>query len=202
MIFAEDFQALSPTLFHWSLFDTKVKCDLTSHAWLSDQGLIFFDPVNLAAPALEALTDNRPPLAVFLTNSNHARAAHWFKKKLSIPIVAPASSIDQLEITVDMTLDQFSIPAAIEIIPLEGGPAGETAYFIHQNKALIIGDAIIHLSQTGLDYLPDKYCLDGKRLHLSCQSLLSLSPDYICFAHGTPIVQQAAARLHSLLTSN
>ncbi len=199
MIFAEEFHPITSTLFHWSLFDPKVKCDLTSHAWQSDQGLIFFDPTPLAPQALQELIEHRHPYAIFLTNSNHARSAQWYKKQFSIPIIASKASIGELEITPDYTLDDFSTPKSIQSIPLDGGPAGETAYYIDELKILILGDAIIHLPHTGLAFLPDKYCIDPHQLRVSTQSLLLTSPRFICFAHGSPIVHQAESRLRSLL---
>jgi glyoxylase-like metal-dependent hydrolase (beta-lactamase superfamily II) len=199
MIFAEEFHSITPTLFHWSLFDPKVKCDLTSHAWQSEQGLVFFDPTPLAECALAELTEDRYPYAIFLTNSNHARSAEWYKKQFSIPVITSKSSIKELEITPDYTLDDFLTPKSIQSIPLDGGPTGETAYYIHEEKILILGDALIHLPQTGLAFLPDKYCIDPNQLRVSTQSLLLTSPRFICFAHGSPIVHQAESRLHSLL---
>jgi glyoxylase-like metal-dependent hydrolase (beta-lactamase superfamily II) len=201
MIFAPDFQTILPGLFHWSVYDPKVKCDLTSHAWQSDQGIIFFDPTALSHDSLQQLIGNAPPYAILLTNSNHARSSEWYKQQLSIPIIAPKSSIDELDIIPDYTLEDFPIPPSIQAIPLDGGPKGETAYYIPTHKILILGDAIIHLPQTGLAFLPEKYCISHHQLLISAQTLLPLSPQYLCFAHGYPIVHQAQERLHHLLTN-
>jgi glyoxylase-like metal-dependent hydrolase (beta-lactamase superfamily II) len=201
MISAKEFHKVTSTLYHWGIYDSKVKCDLTSHAWQSTEGLIFFDPVPLAAQALEELIEGRQVYAILLTNSNHARCADWYRKQFSIPIIAPKSATRDLEITPDHSLDDFSIPASIHSISLDGAAPGETAYYIEQEGILIVGDAIIHLPPLGLAYLPDKYCTDSRKLRTSAQSLLRISPEYICFAHGAPIVYQAKIRLLSLLST-
>ncbi|MCS7063018.1 MAG: hypothetical protein NZM04_03045 [Methylacidiphilales bacterium] len=199
---AQEYQKVTECLFYWSIFDPGVKCDLSSHAWNSPKGLVFFDPVPLAEDALVELTQSVRPHAIYLTNANHARSAEWYRSKFSIPIFAPSESLAELEIKPDGTLDIHPLSPELLSIPLTGGGLGETAYYIPASQSLILGDALVHLPQTGFTYLPDKYCRDSHQLKESSRALLELDVSIICFAHGMPIVQKAADRLKNLILSN
>ena len=63
----------------------------------------------------------------------------------------------------------------------------------------ILGDALIHLPQTGLGILPSKYCDDRKELHGSLRKLLSFRFEALTFAHGLPIVAHGFQRISQLL---
>ncbi|HEY8964801.1 MAG TPA: hypothetical protein VIM58_00040, partial [Candidatus Methylacidiphilales bacterium] len=84
--------------------------------------------------------------------------------------------------------------------PVPGGGPGETAFHAPDDGGLLfLGDAVIHLEETGLALLPKKYCADDKALRASLKQLLQLDFSLITFAHGTPLRVQAKERLRLLL---
>ena len=86
-----------------------------------------------------------------------------------------------------------------EEIPLPGAGENETAYFHHDSKSLIIGDALINLSPDPLMLLPAKYCTNLDLLKTSLQRLLELPTQRIFFAHGAPILQDGVGRLKTVI---
>jgi glyoxylase-like metal-dependent hydrolase (beta-lactamase superfamily II) len=60
---------------------------------------------------------------------------------------------------------------------------------------VIFGDALINLEPEGLRLLPEKYREDKKQSLRSLASLGELKPEVLLFAHGQPIIQEAASRL-------
>jgi len=184
----------SPTLQWWNAYEPAVKCDLTSHAVSTPEGLILLDPIALSDPAALGAT----PAAILLTNANHARSALWWREHTGAKIFAPADAVPDLEITPDATLADGAVaPGGFRAIRLPGGPPGETAYF--RENLCAVGDALIHLESHGFALLPEKYCTDAPLLRTSLKKLLSDDLHILTFAHGAPLLHDAAGRLASLL---
>ena len=61
------------------------------------------------------------------------------------------------------------------------------------------GDALINFGAHGFSLLPAKYCSNPRRMRASLQTLSRLRFERMLFAHGTPILSGAAARLRNLL---
>src|SRR5271168_154587 len=102
---ANEFQAISKTLYHWSAYDPSVKCDLCCTALKLTCGLVVIDPVPLAEPAWAELLDGTALRAILLTNGNHVRGAEHLRKKHKVPVViAPATRRDLTEIKPDVVL--------------------------------------------------------------------------------------------------
>ena len=194
---ALDFQQVTPSLFEWQAYDPAVKCDLSSCAIETADGLIFVDPIELAEPALARLLLGRKPHAIVLTNGNHSRAAEKFRARLGVKIFASADA-DGLGITPDATLaDGHRAPGNMRAITLPGAGPGEIALVGHGIACL--GDALIHLPPDGLRMLPDKYCADPAQLRRSLRKLLSCDFQVLTFAHGAPLTDSAHQKLEHLL---
>jgi glyoxylase-like metal-dependent hydrolase (beta-lactamase superfamily II) len=167
---------------------------LSSQAVLTDEGLILIDPIAFGdANALPA-----KPMAILLTNANHARAALWWRERTGARIFAPAAALPALDIVPNATLaDGDLTPGGFRTISLPGGAPGETAYVGH--GLCCVGDAVIHLSSHGFSLLPEKYCTDARQLPVSLRKLLSCDFHILTFAHGAPLLQNARERLATLL---
>ena len=194
---ATDFQTVTPSLFTWQAFDPSVKCDLSSCAFDSDDGLIFVDPIELSEPALVRLLDARKPGGIILTNGNHARAAENFRARLGVKAWAPRDA-GGLEIVPDETLAEGqSAPGGLRVIAMPGAGPGEIALF--GRGVLCIGDALIHLPPQGLRLLPAKYCAEPGQMVHSLRKLLSCDFQVVTFAHGAPLVTAARRQIEQLL---
>ena len=197
MAVAADFTAVTPSLFAWQAFEPAVKCELSSCALDTPDGLIFIDPIGLADAALARLLHGRRPGAIILTNGNHTRAAGTFRDCLGVKVLA-SSDASGLDIVPDATLAAGEItPGDLAVVPLPGAGPGEIALIGH--GIACIGDALIHLPPEGLRLLPAKYCANPEQMRHSLRKLLSYQFQVMTFAHGAPLVGAARRQLEQLL---
>lgn len=192
-----EYSTLHLGLFHWQGYEPEVKCDCSSTAVVTSAGLIFIDPIPLADEALKELVGESfsAPAAVVLTSGNHQRESLALAKRFGIPIFAPGNAGD--DIIADQRFGSGEPAAGMESIALPGFGPGETAFLFE--GVLIFGDALINLEPEGLRLLPEKYCEDKKQSLRSLAALKALKPQVLLFAHGSPITQNAAGRLSTLL---
>jgi glyoxylase-like metal-dependent hydrolase (beta-lactamase superfamily II) len=197
---ADEFQTLSETIYHWSVYEPALKCDLCCTALKLNDGLVAVDPVPLAEEAWLELLAFAPLRAILLTNGNHVRCSEALRKQHKVPIVtAPATRRDITDLKADVILLENELLYGITSIPIPGATPGETAFFSNTG-VMIIGDAIINTSpEKGLELLPDKYCSDAKQNHESLRKLLSYDFHTMVFAHGTPVTTRAKEKLSTLL---
>jgi glyoxylase-like metal-dependent hydrolase (beta-lactamase superfamily II) len=160
--------------FTWHAYDPSCKAELWSTCFSSNQGTVLFDPIDWPkdAPLPTA------PVLIVLTNGNHDRACGGLVAKTKGQVV--------------------STPPEFTAFPLPGAGEAETAFFHPLSGTLVVGDALIHLAPHGLMPLPDKYCTDPALLRRSLRRLLDLPVRRIFFAHGDPILQDGAKRIHQL----
>ena len=195
-----EYATLRLGLFHWQGYEPEVKCDCSSTAIVTSAGLIFIDPIPLSKEALQELVAESfsAPAAVVLTSGNHQRESLVYSKKLGIPIFAPIDAGE--EIIADQRFSVGDDVAGMEAIALPGFGPGETAFF--HDSILIFGDAVINLEPEGLRLLPQKYREDKKQSLRSLIALKLLKPEFLLFAHGGPVVQNATARLKVCLETS
>ncbi len=195
---AEEFQIVTPSLTVWQAYEPAVKCDLTCCARRFGNDLIFIDPIPLAKAALAELTADATPIAIIVTNGNHARAAAEFRDRFSIPILAHAAAGAELGLPIDQPLAEGDIALGhFSVIEIAGAPPGEIA--LHAGGIAHVGDALIHLEPMGFALLPEKYCADAREMRSALGKLLRFDFEVLTFAHGLPLVSQARRRLENLL---
>lgn len=200
---AQEIDEVSPGILVWQAYDSKVKADLFSTAVETKTGLFLVDPIPLASKDPAGLRANRKAAGIFVTNVNHARAAGEFSKALSVPIYAN----QQLREIADFpeatwVQDGEALSQGLTVIAIDGGPAGESALHHADNGGtIVVGDALINFEPLGFGLLPAKYCLDQKRMRQSLGKLLEFAFERMLFAHGTPILSGARARVEKLLAT-
>ena len=201
---AQEVDEVSPGILVWQAYDSKVKADLFSTALETRAGTFVIDPIPLASEALLGVGPRRPKTAgVFVTNANHARAARDFAKTFGVPLYVH----DELRGTSDFpqttgVRDGEMFSQGLTAIALDGGPAGEMALHCDDNGGtMVVGDALINFEPHGFGMLPAKYCLDSKLMRWSLEKLLDYPFERMLFAHGTPILSSARARLERLLAT-
>ncbi len=188
-----EYATLRPGLFHWQGYGPEVKCDCSSTALVTSAGLIFIDPIPLAKDALAELVAESfsTPAAIVLTSGNHQRESLSLAKRFGIPIFAPVDAGD--DIVADQRFHPGDPVAGMESIALPGFGPGEVVLLYE--GILIFGDALINLEPEGLRLLPEKYREDKKIARRSLKVLESLQPELLLFAHGNPMVKDAAQLL-------
>jgi glyoxylase-like metal-dependent hydrolase (beta-lactamase superfamily II) len=122
---ADEFQTLSDTLYHWSVYEPAVKCEIGCSALKLPSGWVVVDPVPLAAPAWKELLALAPLRAVLLTNGNHVRAAAVLRQQHAVPIVTAIDTRrDITELKADITLLPNELLYGITAIALPGATPG------------------------------------------------------------------------------
>ena len=200
---ADEFQALSETLYHWSVYEPAVKCEIGCVALKSPSGCVVIDPVPLADAAWQELTEQAPLRAILLTNGNHVRDAIALRDKHKVPVTtAPDTRRDITELKPDVVLLPNELLYGIACIPIPGATPGETAFY-SKTGVMMLGDAVINVStQAGLELLPDKYCTDPKQNRASLRKLLDFDFHTLTLAHGAPVTSRAKEKLTALLDSS
>ena len=199
---ADEFHAVSDSLFCWSFYNPEIKTEMSCTAVKVSSGLVVVDPAPLADEAWAELLGSAPLRAILLTNVNHPREAEALRQKHQVPIVTGLDAYKAVApLRPDVVLLETELLYGASAIPIPGAAVGETAFFF-DGGVLVIGDAIIHLdSEKGLELLPDKYCEDPRQNRLSLQKLLELDFHTLTFAHGLPVTHRAREQLAALLNS-
>ena len=133
------------------------------------------------------------PCGIFLTNGNHERDSRLLSRQLNIPVASPALAIKEFSFKPDIILDGLKQIYGFHPFPLPGAAIGEHALYCQKTETLCVGDALIHLPETGLAILPDKYCQNAAALKQSLASLLSLKIQTLIFAHGKALPRPETA---------
>ena len=196
-----DLYQLVPGLFIWQYYDAAVKAELCSSAVVASGNIYVVDPILLEASQLNRLRGVARPAGVVVTNANHQRAALYYSKELSVPIFAQGESFrGKKPSRFTKIADGAKICDELEVIAIKGAVAGEIALYHPLNGGtLVVGDALINFEPPGFGVLPRKYCLNQKQMQRSLQELLTRPVERLLFAHGTPILSGASARLRDLL---
>ena len=197
---ADEFQALSDTLYHWSLFDPAIKCEIGCTALKVASGWVVVDPVPLAEAAWKDLLALAPLRAVLLTNGNHVRDTVALCVRHHVPVVTAADTRrDIAELRPDVTLLPGELLYGITAIGIPGATPGETAFY-SKTGVMILGDAVINTSpEAGLEFLPDKYCTNAEQNRTSLRKLLDYDFHTLTVAHGAPVTTRAREKLSALL---
>jgi hypothetical protein len=197
---ASDFAWLNEAVAFWQEYDPASRTDLSCSAHRIDNGLYLVDPIRLAPEATTALVERALPRAILLTNGNHGRAAKVYARQWKIPIFAPRAVEHELGFTPDEELKPGGVYwEQLEIFDLSGAGPGEVAIYRRDMEILSIGDAFIHLPGFGFALLPERYCLDARRLEGAVQQLRDIPLRLLTFAHGYPVTMKAQERLRELL---
>jgi glyoxylase-like metal-dependent hydrolase (beta-lactamase superfamily II) len=197
---ADEFQALSDTLYHWSVYDPAVKCEIGCAALKVASGWVVIDPVPLAETAWQELLALASLRAILLTNGNHVRDTVVLREHHHVPVVTAAETRrDITELRPDVTLLPGELLYGITAIAIPGATPGETAFYSNTG-VMILGDAVINTNpEAGIEFLPDKYCTDAELNRASLRKLLDCDFHTLTFAHGAPVTTRAKEKLSALL---
>jgi hypothetical protein len=201
---AQEVDEVAPGIFVWQAYDSKMKADLFSTALETDAGTWVVDPIPLASKGLLSLRANHPKTAgIFVTNVNHARAAADFARAFAVPLYVHNELRGSGEFPRTMGVqDGETFSQGLRAVAVDGAPAGEMALHYGANGGtVVVGDALINFEPHGFGLLPAKYCVDSKLMRRSLEKILDYSFERMLFAHGTPILSGARARLELLLAT-
>ncbi len=200
MAFAQEIDQIAHGVFSWQTYDKTVKADLFSTGLETPAGTWLVDPIALAPEALPSLLTRRPVSGIFVTNVNHSRAASQFAQMFAVSIFSHAAITNTDFPVATGVQDGKMFSEGLTAISINGGPAGEMALHYEEGEGtMVLGDALINFEPHGFGLLPAKYCLDPRLMRRSLRKLLDYSFERMLFAHGTPILRGARARVEQLL---
>ncbi len=196
MAIARELVQVAPNLFFWQNYDPAVKADLFSTAFATPNGNLLVDPIPLHDSQLRLFSQRRSIAGIVVTNANHQRAAISYSDQFSAPIFALRDSFPDKKPSRYVEIGGGTkICDDLEVIAIESAVAGEIALYQPANGGtLIMGDAFA--------FLPRKYCANEKKMRRSLRKLLFYQVERMFFAHGTPILAGARARLQQLLDAD
>jgi glyoxylase-like metal-dependent hydrolase (beta-lactamase superfamily II) len=198
---AAEIDQVAPGFFLWQVYDRRAKADLFSTAIATQSGAFLVDPTALADAALAPLLKAGPIRGLIVTNSNHLRASSEFANRFSVPIYAHRDTFtDEKPSDLVTVEDGGQICDVLDVIGINGAVPGEIVIqYPPDGGALVVGDALINFEPYGFAFLPRKYCSNEKEMRRSLRKLLNRRAERMFFAHGTPILSGASARLQQLL---
>lgn len=193
-----------PGIFVWQTYDGTVKADLFSTALETASGTYLVDPIPLDEESLLGFGAQRRVCGIWVTNVNHARAAADFARTFSVPVYVHEDLRGHDDFpNATVVSEGEGLAQGVTGIAIDGGPTGEMA--LHYNAGagtMVLGDALINFEPHGLGFLPAKYCRNARLMRRSLRKLLDYSFDRMFFAHGTPILSGARARVEQLLATS
>ena len=201
---AQELDEVAPGLFIWQAYDPAVRADLCSTALETPSGTYLIDPIALDIEAARNLESRHKVSGIVVTNENHERACRQFAEKFSVPIYlhSELGKAAELPGTIDL-LDHATVSPGLTALAIDGAPLGELALHYDGNGGtVVVGDALINFEPHGFALLPAKYCRDFKLMRRSLPRLLDYAFERMLFAHGTPILSGAHARLERLLAGD
>lgn len=193
-----------PGIFVWQTYDSSVKADLFSTALETASGTYLVDPIPLDKESLLVFAAQRKVSGIWVTNENHARAAADFARTFSVPVYVHDDLRGHGDFPNATAVSEGErLAQGVTGIAIDGGPTGEMA--LHYNASggtMVLGDALINFEPHGFGFLPAKYCRNARVMRRSLRSLLDYSFDRMFFAHGTPILSGARARVEQLMATS
>jgi len=166
--------------------------------------MYLIDPIPLASAALSELASNGIISGVIVTNANHVRGAQAFATRFRVPVFASSIVLSQLSRAETIAVETGEkIGAGLTTMAIKGAASGEIALHLENDDGtIIIGDALINFEPFGFALLPPKYCSNQKIMRRALRQLLDVPFERLLFAHGTPILSAARARLEALLAND
>jgi len=204
MAIARELVQVASNLFFWQNYDPAVKADLFSTALATPNGNLLVDPIPLHDSQLRPLFQHRSIAGIVVTNANHQRAANSYSDHFSAPLFALRATFPDKKPSRFVEIgNDTKICNEVEVIVIEGAVAGEIALYQPTNGGtLVMGDALLNFEPYGFTFLPRKYCAKEKEMRRSLRKLLLYQAERMFFAHGTPILAGASARLQQLLDAD
>ena len=191
---------VSSTLAWWTVHDASIRCDLTSTALRTTEGWWLVDPAPMTDKAVRSLAKQAPILGILLTNENHVRAAKDLAELGYGPVHAHEATLGHMDIHPDVCFcDDEILKGKVKALHIPGATEGESCFYDARTSVVVMGDALIHLKETGFALLPDKYAKDPTQSKQSLQRLLDLEFETMMFAHGPPLTINPRQQLQKLL---
>ena len=198
-----------PGLYSWSEYSDEKKLDFNGLLIIGKGESVFIDPPDLGKDdeaELKNILDSHsscPLKGVLLTNVHHERASSLLKNKFSVLVWVNKLDKEALEASTDKTFTGGdTLFSGIQAIQLEHQKSpGETAFYIKDQKIMILGDALIGKVPGQVNMLhPDKYN-DSVKAKAGLNQLLEYDFETLLVGDGTSILKGAKEAVKNFLTN-
>ena len=199
-----------PGIRSWSEYCDEKQLNFNGYYLFRQGQSVIIDPPDLNAEGLSELEilinehADVPLKGILLTNVHHERASIKFKERFSVPVYIHENDQQGMEIASDHTFrNGESILCGLKVIALENQKSpGESAFYLEQEKILIVGDALIGKIPGRVNLLPpDKYS-DIDQAKAGLQVLRDLDFNHLLVGDGTSIIDGAKAVVLNFLDGN
>jgi glyoxylase-like metal-dependent hydrolase (beta-lactamase superfamily II) len=202
-------QKTLPSLYSWSKYSEEKKLDFNGRLIFRKGESVIIDPPGLGKDGefeLKDIIDSHSPCplqAVLLTNVHHERASSLLKDKFSVPVWVNKLDKEALEVSTEKTfIGGDTLFCGIQAIQLEHQKSpGETAFYIKDQKIMILGDALIGKVPGEVSMLsPEKY-KDPAKAKVCLNQLLEYDFETLLVGDGTSILKGAKAAVKDFLAN-
>ena len=196
-------------IYSWSEYCEEKNLNFNGYLVIGKDESVFIDP-----PSLESNDDEEirnimarhsscPLKGVLLTNVHHERASNLLKKRFSVPVWVNEQDKEGLEVSADNTfLGGDILFCGIQAIQLEDQKSlGETAFYLKDQKVMLVGDALIGKVPGEVNMLPPEKFKDPIRAKAGLQNLMSYEFETLLVGDGVSILKGAKAVVEKFLAS-
>jgi glyoxylase-like metal-dependent hydrolase (beta-lactamase superfamily II) len=163
------------------LFDPLVRDDLSPTAWDWLDGVV-------AARGL--------PVAVLLTAPWHERSTREAVERYNAEVWIDPVARERINDLPKLR----ALPAGIEVFTPRGVSEGQVAFFIEEERALIVAEFFLGTT-TGLQLLPSPTTVDIDEFADSINELRRLPIERVLVAHGPPVLKEGTDAIAAALDS-
>lgn len=187
-------------IFTWSRLSEPHGYDFNGYFIRAPAGNLAIDPVEPEAADLDWLAGEGVS-RVLLTNRNHSRAANKLRARTGArtaihPDDAEHARSQGCEIDEDLEIGGRVTP--LRVLSGAGKSPGEVVLHWPERRLLLVGDVVIGNPPGKCGLLPEEKMDDPARLRATVKRLLDLDFAILLVGDGTPILEDARARLEEL----
>lgn len=194
---AESVQEVVPGVWCWTIHDERIDFVSTAHAITSAKGTVLIDPLPLVDDALSELGDVS---AICLTAGTHQRSAWRYRRRLGVPVYAPALSRLIEEEPDERYEDGDELPGGLGAVFTPGAGTTQHTFLLEREGGIaFVPDLFVNEPGGGLAIVGEEEMPDPEEARRSIRKVLDLPFDALCLDHGAPLTQEPKAAIRALL---
>ena len=198
-----------PGVFGWSEYSEEKGLDFNGYLIIGKEESVIIDPPDLENDDEEELKiimdrpSSCPLKGIILTNVHHERASNSLKNRFSVPVWVNEQDKEGLEVSAGNTFRGGDILfCGIQAIQLEDQKSpGETAFYMKDQKTMLVGDALIGKVPGQVNMLPSDKFKDPVKAKAGLQKLMSYEFETLLGGDGVSILKGAKEAVAKFLAS-
>ena len=211
-----DVRELAPGVWRWTALHPDWSPD---EDWEQEVGCVYLetaasviliDPLVPGEPAaretflehLDADVErNGKPVSILLTVHWHERSAAELAGRYGADVWANGGAAGRLEVATRLFAPADVLPGGV--IGIDAQRAGETLYWLPDQRALVSGDVLLGDGDGGLRLCPESWLRDTSHteLKLALAGLIDLPVEIVLVSHGEPVLADGTAALAQALAT-